>query len=460
MSISEILSVLWHRKLIVIGVLAVVIGVAIGALQLIKPEYRSTATLAASPTKPGTSNLVFFQVVNQVMSIYATAATTEATLDAAKERTGGDLSDISVQTFDGAPVMKIDARGTDRVLTVRSAQAVATSWLEQVRTGEVGVPGFKLTEIDRPRLPTEPIYPNKKLTYAVAVLIGLGLGIAAALLWETLGRRVRTRSDLTQAAGVPVFAELPVSPPVRDLHDLASFGSDPDLRSVSEALRDLRTSLVFANDRLGSIVVTSPEGRHGKTTVAAGLATTLARAGTQTILVDADMHRGRVASMLRMAHSPGLRETLQGAEPGAIIRRATVANLDVLMSGHISSDPGELLATSFEPLLDWLEQAYEAVVIDAPPLAPVNDARVIARLANVTLLVCAAGKASPRAVHDAVERLSLVGVTPTASILNMSRSRQARGYYGPPADSVHTDRAEGTYEAGPPPVESRRTPSP
>jgi receptor protein-tyrosine kinase len=246
---------------------------------------------------------------------------------------------------------------------------------------------------------------------------------------------------------------------VRDLHDLTSFGSDPELRAVSEALRDLRTSLVFANDRLGSIVVTSPEGRHGKTTVAAGLATTLARAGTRTILVDADMHRGRVASMLRTAQSPGLREALQGAEPGALIRRTTVENLDLLTSGHIGSDPGELLATSFEPLLDWLEQAYEAVVIDAPPLAPVNDARVIARLAKVTFLVCAAGKASPRAVHDAVERLSLVGVTPTASILNMSRSRQARGYYGPPSKPASTAPADGMYEAEPPTVESRRTPT-
>ena len=80
MSISEILSVLWHRKLIVVGVLAVAIGVAVGALHLIKSEYQSTSTLAVSPAKPGTSDLVFFQVVNQIMSIYATAAETDTTL--------------------------------------------------------------------------------------------------------------------------------------------------------------------------------------------------------------------------------------------------------------------------------------------------------------------------------------------------------------------------------------------
>jgi capsular exopolysaccharide synthesis family protein len=392
------------------------------------------------------------------MSIYATAAETDATLESAKRLTGGDLSHISVRTYDGAPIMKVDARGTDRALTVQSAQAVTAALLRRVRSGQVGVPGFQLREIDRPTLPTSPVFPNTKLTYAVAALIGLGLGIAAALLWETLGRRVRTRSDLADAAGVPVFAEIALSPPVRRVHSLVSFGADPELRTVSEALRDLRTNLVFADERLGSIVVTSPEGRHGKTTVAAGLAATMARAGTRTILIDADMHRGRVATMLLVPHAPGLREVLDGGDPGASIRRTAVDNLDLLTSGRIGGDPGELLATSFQSLVEWLEQEYDVVVIDAPPLAPVNDARVIARLAKATLLVCAAGKASHRSVRDAVERLTLIGVTPTAGILNMSRSRQARGYYGPPADTVPIASVDGQRRTSEPArVESRRT---
>jgi capsular exopolysaccharide synthesis family protein len=457
MSISEFLSVLWHRKLIVIAVLAVAIGAAVAAIQLISPEYRSASTLSVSPAKPGTNDLIFFQTIDQIMSIYATAAETDATLDAAKRRTGGELAEISVHTYEGAPILKISARDTDRALTVRSAQAVTNVLLARVRRGQVGVPGLQLKQIDRPSLPDSPIFPNTKLTYAVAALIGLGLGIGAAFLWETLGKRVRSRSDLADAAGVPVFAEIALTPPVRRVHSLASFGTDPELRTVSEALRDLRTNLVFADDNLGSIVVTSPEGRHGKTTVAAGLAATMARSGARAILVDADLHRGRVAEMLLVPHAPGLREVLEGGEPAATIRTTAVPNVDLLTSGRTGGDPGELLATDFQPLIEWLEQEYDVVVIDAPPLAPINDARVIARLAKTTLLVCASGKASHRSVREAVERLKLIGVTPTAGVLNMSRSRQARGYYGPTAQAPIDGEV---FEAQPRRTRSPRTPTP
>ena len=332
--------------------------------------------------------------------------------------------------------------------------------LDRVRSGQVGVPGFQLRQIDRPALPTSPIYPNTKLTYAVAALIGLGLGIAAALLWETLGKRVRTRSDLADAAGVPIFAEVALAPPVRQVRSLASFGTDPELRTVSEALRDLRTNLVFADDRLGSIVVTSPEGRHGKTTVAAGLAATMARSGTRTILVDADMHRGRVATMLRMPHAPGLREALEGGDPAQASAPRRSRTSTCSRPAASEAIPASCSRRASGRWSSRLEQEYDVVVIDAPPLAPVNDARVIARLAKATLLVCAAGKASHRSVRDAVERLALIGVTPTAGILNMSRSRQARGYYGPPADAVPAAPVDGEqFEAEPPKVESRRAPS-
>src|SRR5262249_54448841 len=156
MSISEILSVLWHRKLIVIAMLALAIGAAAAALQLITPRYRAPAALAVRPGNAGTNDIIFLQVVNQIVSIYATAAETETTRTAAKRRTGGGLAAISVRTFQDAPILKIDAVGTNRALTAASAQAVAQVLLERVNSGQVGVPGLKLTEIDTPSVPKAP----------------------------------------------------------------------------------------------------------------------------------------------------------------------------------------------------------------------------------------------------------------------------------------------------------------
>jgi receptor protein-tyrosine kinase len=444
MSVTEIVSVLWRRKLIVIAALVIAIGVAFLALRVITPEYRSTATLSLTPRALG-NDLLFLQTVDQVVSIYATAAETETTLAEARQRTGGELADISVRTFQAAPIMKVDATSTDPVQAMRSAQAVVDALLARTASGEVGVAGLQLKEIDRPTVPDSPIYPNHKLTYAIAILLGLGLGIAAAFLWEALGHRVRSRDDLASAAGAPVFAEIPLTRTLPAMSSLTSLQADPELRSVAVALRDLRTNLVFSDAGSGSIVVTSPEGRHGKTTVSAGLAATIADTGAHTVLVDADLHRGRMAELLRLSPVPGLREVLEGAEVADCIVQTQIPGLDLLPSGRIDSDPGELLAMRFKPILEWLGSKYDAVVIDAPPLLPVNDARVIARLAKATIVVAAAGRASDRAVRDAVERLRLIGITPTAAVLNMSKDRQALAYYGaampspavrPPAEAL------------------------
>ena len=452
MDINQIITVLWHRKWILVGVIAIAIGGAYGALRVITPQYRSSSTLSLSPAKLG-NELLFFQTLDPVVSIYASAAETKSTRQAARASLGGRLGTISVRTFQATPIFKIDAESSDPALAQASSRAVTNVLVERVRGGEIGVPGLRLKVIDRPEIPTSPVSPDKKLTYAIALLLGLGLGIAAAFLWENLGRRVRTRSDLAEATGVPVFAEIPHTPRLRKVRTLSAFATDPDLRIVTEALRDLRTNLVFAERDIRSIVVTSPDGRHGKTTIATGLAVTMARSGVRTILVDADLHRGRVAELLGVDRAPGVREVFEGGRVGAIVRSTRIESLDLLTSGRIGRDPSEVLATRFGPLLDTLAKEYEAIIIDAPPLVPVNDARVIASVASTTLIVCAAGKASHRSVRDAVERLKLVAVTPTASILNMSRSRQARAYYGTPGE-------DGRAEYGRPKSEHSEIESP
>jgi capsular exopolysaccharide synthesis family protein len=431
MNLSEILSVLWHRKLVVIGVTALAIGSAVGALRLVTPVYESTSTLALQPQDLN-NDLIFFQTIDAIVPIYATAATSDVTLDGARERNGGHLADISVRTFQAAPIFKIDARGTDKHLVQESAQAVTTTLRERVDSGEVGIPSLQLTQIDRPALPASPVFPNTKLTLAVAVLLGLGFGVAAALLQENLTSRVRTRADLAEASGLPIYAELPRESKLGRSVSPELLGSSPALRSVNEALRDLRTNLAFAgNGEIHTVAVTSPEGSHGKTTIALGLAVAIARSGARTLLIDADLRRGRVAEMLDIPRVPGLYEAMSEERIGSgVIRRTALPNLDVMTGGRLVSDPGELLATRFPELLDRLERMYDAVVIDTTPLIPVNDARVVASLAKATLLVASSGGATRGAVQDAVNRLSLISVTPTAAVLNKSRSRQARGYYG------------------------------
>jgi capsular exopolysaccharide synthesis family protein len=429
-NLSELLSILWHRKWVVVVVTALAIGGAVLALRLITPVYESTSTVALSPGKLD-NDLVFFQTVDAIVPIYATAAKSTTTLDAAEQANGGRLADISVRTFEAAPIMKIDARGTDRRLVQQSAQAVTDVLQARVERGEVGIQSLNLAQIDRPVLSASPVFPDGKLTIVVALLLGLALGVATALLQENLSTRIRTREDLAAASGLPVYAELPTESALNRPLSPEVLATNPSLRTISEALRDLRTNLSFANGELGSVAVTSPEGSHGKTTVAFGLAVTLARAGKRTLLVDADLRRGRVAEMLDLERAPGLYEALTGAplEDGAI-RRTSLDGLDVMTGGRAISDPGELLNTRFPELLEELEQRYDTVVIDTTPLVPINDARLIASVVDATVIVASSGGTTRGSVQEAVHRLALISVSPTAVVLNRSKSRGARAYYG------------------------------
>jgi capsular exopolysaccharide synthesis family protein len=426
---NDLLRIFWQRKLLIVVVMLLVIGPAYAATRLVSPEYESTATLAVSPLKDDISG---FLILDQVVPLYADQGTSRSTLDVARQLAGGSLCSVNVETFKGTGIFKVKSRCTSRSRAQRSAAAVASVLLTRADSGEIGVPAMRLTEPDPPALPGSPVFPRTKLTLLVAALLGLGLGLAAAVLRESLTTKVESADDLADVAGVPVYAEIPAESAVLKLHTPKDLTTQPRLRIVAEAFRDLRTNLLFTDEGIRSVLITSPDGSHGKTTVAFGLAATLARAGTRTLLIDADLRRGRVAEMLELPRSPGLMDVLLGETELEYAARVSSDGLHVLVGGRRSADPGELLTSAFPTLLARLEREYEAVIIDSTPVIPISDARIIARYADATLLVARAGGALRRQVRVAVERLGLINVQPTAAVLNYSTAVRSSSYYVQP----------------------------
>jgi receptor protein-tyrosine kinase len=444
MNLNEFLEVLWRRKLIVLAVTIISLGVAVGALRLVTPQYESTSTLALQPTN--TEQAIFiYNVIDNITPTYADAATAGVTLDSAARRMpdGEPLADITVRTTEGTGILKLVARSSDREAARDSAQAVTDALLARASAGQLAVRDVQLTQLDEPQRPVDPVFPRPAMTIAVALLLGLGFGIGAALLRENLTTKVETPEALARIAGVPSFAEIPNEPALARVHSAQDL-ADPQFRVVSEALRDLRTNLLFTKGNLRSIVVTSPEGSHGKTTVSFGLAVSFARAGARTLLVDADLRKGRVSELLNVQRTPGLSEILRGHPVETAIRHTSLDNLDFLTGGRLGEDPGELLMSELPQLLHSLERTYDMVVIDTTPLVPVSDARIIARFGKATLIVASASTTTRRQLRTAVERLELISVQPTAVVLNNYRAASKTAYYGP------TESKNGSSRAGKP----------
>lgn len=431
MDLNELLQVLWRRKITVLAVAAITIGIAVVALRVITPIYESSATLALTPEDlTGSNQLIFFGTLDAIVPVYADAATSRTTQEVARRKLGRSLAPITVDTFKGTGLMKIKARSANRHLARDTVQMLTDALLERTSTGGIGIKSLRLVELDRANLPTVPVFPRKKLSLIVAGLLGFALGIGVALLRENLTTKVETSEDLARVAGVPSFAEIPREASVGGLYSPEQLATETPLRGFAEALRDLRTNLLFSEGTVHSLVVTSPEGSHGKTTVAFGLAATLARAGTRTVLVDADLRRGRVSDLMEISRSPGLMEVLlEEAALEDVVRPTTQPRLSVITGGRRVGDPTEVITVAFEHVLTQLEEMFEAVIVDGTPVVPVSDARIVARFADATLLVVSAGAATRRQVRTAIERLSLIDVRPTATVLNNSREAGNSSYY-------------------------------
>jgi len=449
LAFNDLLRVFWQRKSLIVVVMLAVIIPAYAATRLVHKEYESTATLSLTPATQG-NELFLFSILDNVVPIYSDAATSRTTLDRARQILGRQLADITVETFKGTGIIKIKGRSTNPFLAQQSAAAVTQALLERSLSGALHATSMTLNEIDPPALPTSPVFPRTKLTLLVAALLGLGLGLAAAVLRESLTTRIESAEDLAGVAGVPVYAEIPAERAVLKMHTTEDLANVPRLHIVAEAFRDLRTNLLFSHEGIRSILITSPDGSHGKTTVAFGLAATLARAGTRTLLVDADLRRGRIAGLLELPRSPGLMDVLLDETELEDAVTSTEDGLHVLVGGRRPADPGELLTSSFPALLARLERDYDAVVIDSTPVVPISDARIVARYADATILVARAGYAKRRQVRTAVERLRLISVTPTAAVLNYSSAVASSGYY------VQPGAEERTKELRRRPVSERR----
>lgn len=436
MDVNELLRVLWQRKVVVLLVLVLVLGLGAGSLEIQEPVYRSTSTVAVVPAPAvdgGSSSDPIFIIsqIDVITPLYAEAVRTEETRRLARSlQDGRPVGAVAVRTFRGAPILKISVESTNPAAARRSAQAVTDALLRRSRSGDVGLSGIlRLSQIDRPQLPTEPVRPQPRLTMLVALILGLGFGVAAAVVWESLLRKVETPEELAAATGVPCFGEIPADRRIGQLSSAASLVHDQRYREVAEVLRDIRTNLQFTNANVRSILVTSPEGRHGKTFLSFGLAATLARSGARTLLVDGDLRRGRVAEMLDIDRSPGTMDVLRGMPLDHATRATDLETMKILPGGRLEDDPGELLELGFFQFLYDAQSAHDITVVDGTPLVPVNDARLMARYVNCVILVVSAGTVTRRQVRTAVERLAIIGVTPTAAVVNNSKVRRRASYY-------------------------------
>jgi tyrosine-protein kinase Etk/Wzc len=192
--------------------------------------------------------------------------------------------------------------------------------------------------------------------------------------------------------------------------------------STVEGLRGLRATLQFglvdAPNRI--VAITSPAPSDGKSFLCANLAALIAESGKRVLLIDADLRRGRLAQYLGRSPNGGLTELLTGQVDLEVAARATgVDGLHFIAAGAYPPNPSEILTSSrFGEILARLEQEFDLVIVDTPPLLAVADAAVIAHIAGSTVLVMRSGAHTEGHVADALKKLRRARARVVGGVMN------------------------------------------
>lgn len=290
------------------------------------------------------------------------------------------------------------------------------------------VPGVVVQRAD---LPTSPASPNFVLNGALALVLGLALGVGLAFLRERLDDRLAGREELAEAVGAPVLAVVPKVAGWRKRDQTAMPALDTPKGAAAEAYRTIRTNLQFiSRGDLKVIAFTSPAAGEGKTTTAANLAVSLAQTGKRVIALSADLRKPRLHRFFDASNNVGVSNILaRQVTAFDAVQRVGLDKLRLVASGPIPPNPAELLESAdMDALLDQLRRAADYVILDTAPVLAVSDTLILAPKCDALIAVADASSTARGAVQHLREQIEQVGGNIIGCVFNNFDAARAKYY--------------------------------
>ncbi|WP_095012496.1 GumC family protein [Tsuneonella mangrovi] len=282
-------------------------------------------------------------------------------------------------------------------------------------------------------VPIEPISPNLKLNLALAMIIGLGLGLMASYVAEALDQGIRRSDEIEGAFGERFLGSIPLldKSDSTSPHAIAEIQDNPksvfaeSFRALSAALTQFTTS----NDKV--VAITSALPGEGKTVISCCLAHTSAKLGYRTILIDCDLRRRGISKLLGVkAEQSGLVEVLSGAAPLEVKNISDDYVFCILPISPSDEEPeGLLTGEPFEQLIAQLRERFDRIILDLPPVLPIAATRKMAQVADSVIFAVKWRKTPKAAAKAALKRLPSDLVNVVGIVLNKIDMRR-RAHFG------------------------------
>lgn len=441
LDLSEYLRILRRNWILIVATALSCLLCGGAASVLAKPVYKSDTQLFVAIQNSGSvqelqQGNTFSQArVQSYVKTVASPAVLQPAIDvlgldttaetlAGQVRATSDLNTvlISISVEDQSPVQ-----------AAAIAEAVANSLIKAVERFESpkngGSSPVSLSVIKPATAPQSPSSPNTRLNLLLGLVVGLSLGIGLAVLRTSLDSRIRGEEDLRRVTDAPLLGGISFDQDASTKPLLTQTGQQSPR---AESFRQLRTNLQFANvsGKAKTVLITSSLPGEGKSTTATNLAIAIAQAGQSVCLVDADLRRPMVNEYLGLDRNAGLTTALlRSADVNDLIQPWGAENLFVLTSGVIPPNPSELLGSDeMKNLISRLEEAFDAVIVDAQPLLPVTDAAVLSQHVGGVVLVVGSQKLRQHDLEKSLKALGMVGSNLLGVVLNRLPSKGPDAY--------------------------------
>ncbi len=316
-------------------------------------------------------------------------------------------------------------------------------------------------------VPSSPSSPRPALSIAGGLLAGLVLGIGGAFASQALDQRLRREEQLRRLYRLPILARIPREPRSRTHRALGPLALSP---ATSEAYRTLRGTLAVSRRASGSgshaILVTGSSPSEGKTTTAINLSSSLATAGHNVILIEADLRRPGIGPALDLQAKYGVASVLveSVALQDALVTTPTFgANLGILLADYEGGWISDLFALpAARELIADARRMADFVIIDSPPLTDVIDALPLVDYVDDVVLVAGIGKTHLRKLAQLGELLAEQVVKPAGfAVVGTPRPKRSDYHYyegrqpraTPPSSSERPNRREDRTAAERQPLE-------
>jgi tyrosine-protein kinase Etk/Wzc len=241
--------------------------------------------------------------------------------------------------------------------------------------------------IDKAESSLNPVSPNGKKMYILAIMMAFATGIGLITVNEMLKRTILYRQEIEASTSVPIIGEI-----VHEKSESPLVIGEGKRTFIAEQFRNLRASLPYIGIRAErkKLLVTSAISGDGKSFIVANLGVSLAMADKKVVLLEFDLSDPTLSEKLNVTVNKGLTDYLTGqAEPEEIIRRTTVnENLFVMPAGRLPDNPSELIMSDrVQELMQYLTPLFDYIIIDTAPVGLLSDAYILSAYCDATLYV-------------------------------------------------------------------------